>query len=90
MNKFAKPVLLKQVGFLVSATNNGTTSVINQKGQVIQRIKPFSRGVLYEKIDIFQGITPWVNYEMMPIYLILLIFILITLIFNTKIEMSEK
>lgn len=76
--------------FLVSATNNGTTSVINQKGQVIQRIKPFSRGVLYEKIDIFQGITPWVHYEMMPIYLILLIFILITLIFNTKIESSEK
>ena len=76
--------------YLVSATNNGVTSVINPKGVVIKELPAFTRGVLYEKIDIFQGITPWVHYEMMPIYLILLIFILITLIFNQKINISEK
>ena len=70
--------------FLVSSTNNGVTSIINTKGVVIKQIPPFTRGVLYGKIDIYQGITPWVHYEMMPIYLILLIFILITLIFNQK------
>ena len=31
----------------------------------------FKEDVLYEKIDIYQGITPWVHYKMIPIYMIL-------------------
>ena len=76
--------------YLVSTTNNGMTSVINPKGIIIAKIPPFTRGVLHKKIDIYQGITPWVKFGILPTYLIILCFISILLIFNIKNKKSKK
>ena len=76
--------------FLVSTTNNGMTSIINQKGVIIKQIPPFTRGVLHHKVDIYQGNTPWVKFGMIPSYLIILSFILILLILKDKKIKSKK
>ena len=70
--------------FLVSTTNNGMTSIINPKGIIIKKIPPFTRGVLHQKIDIYQGSTPWVKFGMLPTYILILCSMLILLIFKYK------
>ena len=66
------------------------TSIINPKGIIIKKIPPFTRGVLHQKIDIYQGNTPWVKFGMIPSYLIILSFIVILLILKDKKTKSKK
>ena len=69
---------------LVSATNNGITSVISPKGVILEQASSFIKTVLHKKINIYQGNTPWLVYKMLATYIIIAGLILTSLIYNRK------
>lgn len=65
--------------YIVTSTNNGMTTIIDNKGNIIKSIPPFQAGVLVGKIKLMRGETPWVQYGFWPIGLILGLFVLLGL-----------
>ncbi len=46
--------------YLLTATNDGMTAIIDSKGRVEKTIPPSQTGVLTGKVPAMQGSTPWV------------------------------
>ena len=65
--------------YVVSATNNGITSIINPKGRVIKRIAAFTRGVLVGKVIPMKGNTPWLLWGMWPFDVLILLMLVLPL-----------
>lgn len=53
--------------YVVRATNNGGTSVINPEGKIIASIPAFKAGVLNAEITPMQGNTPWLIMGIWPL-----------------------
>lgn len=47
---------------MVRATNTGLTSVINPKGEIVETIPVFTRGVLISQVPLMQGKTLYVRF----------------------------
>lgn len=54
------------------ASNNGITAMIGPNGKIESAAPPFEAHVLTGKVQPYQGKTPWLQYPMDPILLILL------------------
>jgi len=67
--------------FVIQATNNGMTSIINQYGKVTGRLPYNQQSVLTGTVESIEGHTPWLQYGLLPLCLILLSCIIIALIF---------
>ena len=67
--------------FMIQATNNGVTSIINQYGKVTGRLPYNQQSVLTGTVEPIAGHTPWLQYGLLPLCLILLSCIIIALIF---------
>ncbi|WP_116963566.1 apolipoprotein N-acyltransferase [Fastidiosibacter lacustris] len=70
--------------FVIQATNNGVTSIINPKGQTIVSLPRNKQAVLKGNIEAIQGNTPWMKYGLLPILFLSLLFIVITLFIGLK------
>lgn len=60
--------------YLVRATNNGVTAMINEKGKVVNSIPQYEAGVMSEYATPFSGATPYVrvgNWLIIPLMLVL-------------------
>ena len=44
---------------MLRATNTGATAVIDERGQVIAQLPPFTRGTLEATVQGTQGLTPY-------------------------------
>ncbi len=62
--------------FVLSATNNGITAIINPHGKIVQQLPPFQSGVLTGEISRYTGETPWLKFGS-NIFLAICIFSLI-------------
>lgn len=58
--------------YLIRATNNGMTGVIDNHGQLVASLPQFSRQSLISTVKLFDGDTPYMTWRNLPIYLILL------------------
>jgi apolipoprotein N-acyltransferase len=47
--------------FMLRATNTGVTAVLDQRGRVVDALPAFSEGVLYGRVQGYQGATPYVE-----------------------------
>lgn len=47
---------------MLRATNTGATAVINERGEVVARLRPFERNVLNATVQGYQGLTPYCIY----------------------------
>ena len=63
--------------YVVQATNNGISSIINPKGKVIARLPQNVQAVLGGRITPMQGTTPWLKYGLYPMILLGIFFMLI-------------
>jgi len=54
--------------YMVRATNNGVTAIINNLGQIETRIPQFKRAVLEGKVAIFSGETPFTKFGSTPLF----------------------
>ncbi|EKF75760.1 apolipoprotein N-acyltransferase [Alcanivorax hongdengensis A-11-3] len=52
--------------WLLRDTNNGITAIINEKGQVTDRLPQFERGVLYGEYQPRRGQTPFMRFGIGP------------------------
>ena len=54
---------------MIRSTNTGITAIIASDGSVRQRLPQFVTGVLTANIHSHSGITPYVNYGLLPVSL---------------------
>jgi apolipoprotein N-acyltransferase len=53
--------------WMIRATNNGVTGLINPFGQITVRIPQFERGVLYGEVVPMQNLTPYLRWRSWPL-----------------------
>ncbi|MDA0911214.1 MAG: apolipoprotein N-acyltransferase [Proteobacteria bacterium] len=66
--------------YVIQATNNGVTSIINPEGQTIASLPRNEQAVLKGKVYGMEGQTPWMVYGLLPVTLLSLLFLLMALI----------
>ena len=74
--------------YMVRATNNGVTAIINQKGAIEQSIPQFEQASLEGEVRIFEGETPFTRFGSVPTQ-ILCVFIIAFAIFQ-KIRLRKQ
>ncbi|MFT6836257.1 MAG: apolipoprotein N-acyltransferase [Francisellaceae bacterium] len=76
--------------YVVQATNNGTTAIINNKGEVTNTIPQFTRGALSGKVYLISGETPWLRYGMPPIFMLIFLMIIIKIVYKHPFATKHK
>ncbi len=66
--------------YLLRATNNGVTAVIDHKGKIIQQIPSFEQGILKSEVYAMQGLTPVMQYGTLPSVIFSFLLLVISLI----------
>jgi apolipoprotein N-acyltransferase len=56
--------------WMIRATNNGVTVLIDPKGQITERIPAFEESVLYGSVTPMQGLTPYLQWRSWPLIVI--------------------
>lgn len=63
--------------YIVRATNNGVSAIINEKGQILSRTPQFKPAVLKGEVKVFSGRTPfswWGSYPLLAFCVLFLLF----------------
>lgn len=58
--------------YLLRATNNGITALVNHKGEIIAALPQFKLGVLKAEAEIMEGVTPFHRFGQSPILILCL------------------
>ncbi|PVZ15661.1 MULTISPECIES: apolipoprotein N-acyltransferase [unclassified Pseudomonas] len=53
--------------WMIRATNNGVTALINPYGQITERIPQFEQATLYGEVTPMQGLTPYLRWRSWPL-----------------------
>jgi len=56
--------------YMVRATNNGVSAIINEKGEILARTEQFQAEVLLGEVQVFSGRTPFSYWGSWPILLL--------------------
>lgn len=68
--EMARARALENGRYLVRATNNGITAIVDPNGQIIARLARFEPGVLRGEVRRVDGVTPWARVGITPLALI--------------------
>lgn len=68
--------------FMIRATNDGITALIDEKGDVLETIPRFANGVLSSTAEIREGHTPFMIYGSWPVLLLSVLLVLLPLYSN--------
>lgn len=58
--------------WMIRATNNGVTALINPQGQITQQLPQFEEAVLLGQVTPMQGLTPYLQWQAWPVMLLCL------------------
>jgi apolipoprotein N-acyltransferase len=58
--------------WMIRATNNGITALIDPHGQITERAPQFEQAVLYGEVQPMQGLTPYLQWRGWPMWLLCL------------------
>ena len=53
--------------WMIRATNNGVTALIDPQGQITRQVPQFQRAVLQGEVSAMQGLTPYLRYGSWPL-----------------------
>ncbi|MRI32843.1 apolipoprotein N-acyltransferase [Endozoicomonas sp. OPT23] len=70
--------------YLIRATNDGITALVNEKGQEVTRIERFKEGVLKGKAMVMEGTTPFMNFGSWPVLFLSLLLIFLAAVFTRR------
>jgi len=70
--------------YLIRATNTGITAIINPEGRIIKEAPQFTETVLRGPVFPMQGKTPWMQWGLRPLGILLSILFLLSLIRKPK------
>ena len=63
--------------WMIRATNNGVTALIDQYGQIRTRIPQFQQEVLIGEVQPMQGLTPYLRWRSAPLGLLVVLTLLV-------------
>jgi apolipoprotein N-acyltransferase len=75
--QFSQMRALESGRFMLRATNNGVTAIIDPQGTIVAALPSFETGILNGTVQGYEGSTPYVFWGNVPILLILLIAIIL-------------
>jgi len=55
--------------YLLRSTNTGITALVNEKGEILQKLAVETRGTLTGTAEMRQGHTPYMNFGLWPLFL---------------------
>ncbi|WBA85713.1 apolipoprotein N-acyltransferase [Endozoicomonas sp. GU-1] len=70
--------------FMIRATNDGITALIDEKGGVVKTIPRFTHGVLSATAEVRTGQTPFMVYGSWPVLLLGFLMVILPLYFNIR------
>ncbi len=70
--------------YLLRATNTGISAVINEKGNIIARSPQFAPHVISERVQIFNGLTPYIIFGNLLVIIPAFVLLTIVLIINSR------
>lgn len=70
--QIARMRALENGRYLIRATNNGITAIVNHRGEITATIPQFSREVLTDTVQVMSGETPFSRWGSWPILIICL------------------
>ena len=56
--------------WMIRATNNGVTGLINPYGQITAQIPQFERGILYGEVVPMHNLTPYLQWRSWPLVIL--------------------
>ncbi|MDF7671391.1 apolipoprotein N-acyltransferase [Orbaceae bacterium ESL0721] len=62
---------------LIRSTNSGVTAIINEQGEITDRLPQFETAVLTATLSPFTGLTPYARWGNTPYFIVLLLFLAI-------------
>lgn len=82
--QMAQMLSLQTGRFQVIANNDGLSSVIDEKGNLIDSLPPFSAGILQSAIYSASGTTPWIIWGDQPVLLFCFLILIFGLLLKIK------
>lgn len=80
--QMAQTLSMEAARYQVVANNDGLSSVINTKGEIINSLPAFSSGILQSNVFAASGKTPWVTWGDLPVLLFSLLIVTIFSIYR--------
>ena len=68
--------------WMIRATNNGISVLIDPQGRIQSRIPPFEAAILYGEVQAMQGHTPYLRFGSLPLVVLAALILLATLLAN--------
>ena len=68
--QMARMRALENGRYLIRATNNGVTAIVDERGQILKSLPQFTRDVLRGEIRIMSGTTPFSRWGSLPVLII--------------------
>jgi apolipoprotein N-acyltransferase len=68
--QMARMRALENGRYLVRATNNGITAIVDERGQILKSLPQFTRDVLRGEVRIMSGTTPFSRWGSLPVLII--------------------
>ena len=59
--------------WMIRATNNGVTVLIDPQGRITERVPAFEEQVLYGEVTPMQGLTPYLRWRSWPLIAVCLV-----------------
>jgi apolipoprotein N-acyltransferase len=56
--------------WMIRATNNGVTALIDPHGRITERLPQFEQAVLYGEVQPMQGLTPYLQWRGWPVFIL--------------------
>lgn len=82
--QMAQMLSLQTGRYQIISNNNGLSSIISARGEIIESLPAFSSGVLQSTLFPATGATPWVHFGEIPILFISIAFLLFGLFLKSK------
>lgn len=54
--------------WMIRATNNGVTALIDPQGRITERLPQFEQAILYGEVQPMQGLTPYLKWRGWPVF----------------------
>ena len=68
--------------WMIRATNNGISVLIDPQGRIQSRIPPFEAAILYGEVQAMQGHTPYLRFGSLPLAILAALILFATLLAN--------
>jgi len=87
--QMARARALESGRWLIRATNNGVTALIDPFGKITVQIPPFEQAVLQGEVQPMQGQTPWLRFGGTPLLLLCGLFLLLAALFRRFADFAD-